>query len=159
MSETSTGTEVTPSGLIVQGQPLNVNARVTQLSVDTMKRIMYNDFLDAKELAQIPMDYTFDEWVRDSLTCLVHRRRQDVQEDFMMGKLSRAERDALEELRIKMIEVVSLMDTSDLDKYGVQWVDQSARQYAFMSKGILTPLSRHDVVKPAGTPPKQIIVP
>ena len=153
-----TGTETLPDGRIIHGQPTNIRAPKPEINVKELKEQMYADFLDAKEMGKIPLMYKFDNWIRDSLKCLREWRKVQIQKDWEAGILSVAGRNYLEEMRVKMIEVIQIMNVSDKDQYGIQYVDASARNYSFTDGGILVPTHRTGVVKPSGSmEPKKII--
>jgi len=124
------GKEVLPDGRIVTGMPTNVNAdvRLTPHELKETKRQMYHDFLEAKQKGQIDLGYTFDSWLRNSLDTLRTIRKADIDTEYKLGKIGKLEHDALEEMRVKLISAILRMDTMDLDKYGVQYIDPTTAQ-------------------------------
>jgi len=136
-----------PDGRIIEGGPSNVRGKVT-LSREELKIVksnMYRDFLLAKKGGQISLSYTFDLWLRDSMNMLRGVRQADIKTELMLGKVSQAEFDALDEMRLKMISAILQMDISDMDKYGIQYIDPSATE---MKKAqVLVPEYRKNKVR------------
>lgn len=147
--------ETTPDGRVIEGVSTDVKGTIN-LNVNEMNGIkaqMYKDFLEAKQSGKIGLAYTFDSWLRDSLNTLGSLRKADIETEFRLGKISKVEFDALDELRTKTISGIINMDISDLDKYGVQYIDPTVAQViagqssSRLDNRLLIPTHRKDVIK------------
>ena len=101
--------EQTPFGVNVTGHPTDVKGAVkppTAAEIKSLKEEMYQDFLTAKSGGEIALDYPFDKWVRRSLATLEGLRKADIETEYNMGRIGRAEYETLNEFRIKMIESI-----------------------------------------------------
>ena len=146
--------EFLPDGRVVEGGSTDVKGRVTlnPNELDGLKAQMYKDFLTAKQEGKIGLSYTFDSWLRDSCNTLRSLRKADLETEYKLGKISKAEFDALDEMRVKMISAIIQMDVSGLDKYGIQYIDPTFAQIAAgrastLDNRLLIPSHRKDVIK------------
>jgi hypothetical protein len=147
--------ETLKDGRTIEGGPTNVRGgvTVTKAGIKTLKIKMYTEFLQAKQDGKIGLSYTFDEWLKSSVDTLRTLRKYDIDTEMNLGKISRAEHDALDEIRVKMITAIIQMDVSELDKYGVQYIDSTAAKIAAGSSAsvldnrLLIPTHRKDVIK------------
>jgi len=147
--------ETTPDGRVIEGVSTNVKGtiRLNENELNGIKAQIYKDFLEAKQSGKIGLAYTFDSWIRDSLNTLRTLRRADLETEFRLGKIAKVEFDALDELRTKMISGIIKMDISDLDKYGVQYIDPTVAQVVAgqsssrLDNRLLIPNHRKDVIK------------
>ena len=125
--------EITPSGIIVTGAPTDVKATVQVPGTRDVLENMYNDFLDAKQLGPdnhgISLDCTFDTWIRNSIDMLKNHRAREIHEQFSMGQIGKAEFEALDEYRKKLLTLLERCDprTWGFDQYGVQYIQPSQR--------------------------------
>lgn len=141
--------ETLPDGRIVVGGPTDVKSKVTlsRAEIDKIKHTMYQDFLLAKQQGQIVLGYSFDNWLRDSYRVLTGgHRKADLDTEHKLGKISKAEHDALDELRIKTATAINQMDTRDLDKYGIQYLEHS-QAVSVGDKTLQIPTHRKDMIK------------
>jgi hypothetical protein len=149
--------EETPLGIRVEGHPSDVKGSIVPFATpresQKLKDEMYKDFLLAKSQGEIALDYHFQSWVNRSLNMLREHRKRDILSEWEMGKIGKAEYDALEEMRVKMIEAIVHMDLSDLDAYGIQHLDLSKAAAATVESAPtngrqkMTPEHRKNVVK------------
>lgn len=146
--------EFLPDGRVVEGGSTNVTGKVSlnRYEIDGLKAEMYKDFLTAKQEGKIGLGYTFDSWLRDSCNTLRSLRKADLETEYKLGKISKAEFDALDEMRVKMISAIIQMDVTSLDKYGVQFIDPTFAQIAAgrasaLDDRLLIPSHRKDVIK------------
>jgi len=141
-------------GRTIVGGPTDVKGKTT-LSIEELKLIknnMYRDFLTAKQEGKIALGYSFESWLRDSLNTLRTLRKADIDTEHRIGKISTAEYDALDEMRQKLISAILQMDISELDKYGVQFIDPTiaqviASQQQPLDSRLLIPNHRKDLIK------------
>jgi hypothetical protein len=146
--------ETLPDGRVVTGGPTDVKGKITlsQRELKEIKETMYKDFLGAKQEGKIALSYSFDTWMRDSYNTLRTLRKADIDTEHRLGKISKLEHAALNELREKMMIAIMQMDTSGLDKYGVQYIDSNIAKVA-ASQGdstddrLLIPNHRKNIVK------------
>ena len=146
--------EFLPDGRVIEGGSTDVKGRIilSRNEIDGLKAEMYKDFLTAKQEGKIGLGYTFDSWLRDSINTLSSLRKADLETEYKLGKISKAEFDALDEMRIKMISAIMQMSVADLDKYGVQFIDPTFAQIAAgraaaLDNRLLIPKHRKDVIK------------
>lgn len=146
--------EKLPDGRIIEGGPTDIKGKITITvnELKTIKKQMYADFLDAKQQGKIELGYTFDSWLRDSINTLRTLRKADIETEWRLGKISKAEFDALEEMRCKMISAILQMNISDLDKYGVQHIDPTVSQMLSaqgqpLDSRLLIPTRRKNMIK------------
>lgn len=140
--------EITPSGIIVTGAPTDVKASAVVPGTREVLENIYNDFLDAKQKGDISLECTFDTWIRNSIDMLKNHRAREIQEQHVMGQIGRAEFEALDEYRKKLVAVLEKCDprTWGFDQYGIQYIQQSER-HLFKEK-----VGRNDVVVPDNRP-------
>jgi len=140
--------EKLPDGRIITGGPTNVkgNVNLNVSEIKALKEQMYQDFLLAKQEGKVTLEYTFDSWLRDSINMLRNVRQADIVTEYKLGKISKSEYDALEEMRVKMISAIIRMDIRDLDKYGIQHLDPSIATVR-TGGGLLLPDYRKNKVK------------
>ena len=146
--------ETLPDGRVIVGGPTDVKARIT-LSPRELKEIkdnMYKDFLTAKQEGKIALSYSFETWMRDSYRTLQSLRKADIDTEHRLGKISKSEHMALNELREKMMAAIIQMDISGLDKYGVQYIDSNVARVAAThgdptDNRLLIPSHRKNVIK------------
>jgi hypothetical protein len=146
--------EFLPDGRVVEGGSTDVKGSIVlnRNEIDGLKAQMYKDFLTAKQEGKIGLGYTFDSWLRDSCNTLRSLRKADLETEYKLGRISKAEFDALDEMRIKMISAIIQMDVAGLDKYGVQYIDPTFAQMAAgraspLDDRLLIPNHRKDVIK------------
>ncbi len=137
--------EILADGREVEGGATNVRGSIalTPNELRLIKKQMYVDFLNAKQEGKIGLSYTFDSWLRDSCNTLRTLRKYDIETEHKLGKISKAEFDALEEMRVKM-------DISDLDKYGIQHINPSFSQMvnnSAIDNRLLVPQHRKNIIK------------
>ena len=146
--------ETLPDGRVIVGGPTDVKARITLTSreLKEIKENMYKDFLGAKQEGKIALSYSFDTWIRDSYNTLKTLRKADIDTEHRLGKISKSEHTALNELREKMMVAIIRMDISGLDKYGVQYIDSNIAKVAATQgdptdNRLLIPNHRKNVIK------------
>jgi len=140
--------EFLPDGRVIEGGSTDVKGRITlnKNEIDGVKAQMYQDFLTAKQEGKIGLGYNFDSWLRDSCNTLRSLRKADIETEYKLGKISKAEFDALDEMRVKMISAIIQMDVSDLDKYGIKFINSSVATVV-AGNDLLIPSHRKDVIK------------
>lgn len=116
--------ETTPLGVTVVGAPTDVGAAAVIPGTREVLENIYNDFLDAKQKKEIALEVKFDTWIRDSLNMLKGHRQQEIRQQYEMGQIGRAEFEALEEFRVKLVKCLERCDPSfwDFDQYGIQYI-------------------------------------
>jgi hypothetical protein len=121
--------EITPSGIIVTGNPTDVKGSVEIGGTRETLENMYNDFLDYKQVGTIALDVRFDSYIRDTINMLKHGRKQGIYEDYCMGKIGRAVYDTLEEYRLKLIGILEKAEPTfwGFDNYGIQYIQPEQR--------------------------------
>jgi len=137
-----------PDGRIIEGGHTDVKGsiNITISGIKELKQQMYQDFILAKQQGKINLEYTFESWLRDSMNMLRTVRQADIVTEYKLGKISKAEYDALEEMRQKMITAIIRMDINDLDKYGISQIDSSIATVR-TGGGLLIPNYRKNTVK------------
>jgi hypothetical protein len=140
--------EITPSGIIVTGAPTNVRASAQPPGTRDVLENMYNDFLDSKQQGKIKLEVSFDTWIRNSVEMLEQHRRQELFEQFSMGQIGKAEYEALEEYRSKLVVMLKKSDASlwGFDQYGIQYIESDQR-HLFKER-----VGRNDMVVPDHRP-------
>jgi hypothetical protein len=127
--------EITPSGVIVTGAPTDVRANAQLPGTRDVLENIYNDFLDAKQQGKVELGLTFDTWIRNSIEMLEQHRKREIFEQFSMGQIGKAEYEALEEYRAKLVVLLKKSDPSfwDFDQYGIQYI-QSDQRHLFRER-------------------------
>lgn len=128
--------EITPMGVVVQDAKTDVKAG--SIAVPHTREVLenlYNDFLDAKlkdtlEPGKgIGMDMKFDTWIGMSVRMLKHHRAAELKQQWEIGQIGRAEYEALEEYRKKLLYVLEHTEPSlyGFDQYGIQYIPIAER--------------------------------
>lgn len=150
--------EITPLGVVVQDAKTDVKASAEVPHAREMLELSYNDFLDAKlkdtlEPGKgIGMDMTFDTWIGMSVRMLRNHRQNELREQYNIGQIGRAEYEALEEVRKKLLYVLEHATPSlyGFDQYGIQYVPVAERAEYKKKIGkdeVLTPSHRDIKIK------------
>lgn len=121
--------EITPLGVKVEGTPTDVRASAVVPGTREVLENIYNDFLDAKQKGELALDATFDGWIASSLKMLKGHRMQEIKDQYSIGQIGRAEYEALEEFRVKLITVLERAEPRfwGFDNYGIQYVQVENR--------------------------------
>lgn len=150
--------ETTPMGIVVKDAKTDVKAPVAIPHAREMLEISYNDFLDAKlqntldPKKGIGMDMTFDTWIGMSVRMLKTHRQAELRQQYEIGQIGRAEFEALEEVRKKLIFVMERAEPRlyGFDQYGIQYVPIAQRAEYKQKIGkdeVLTPSHRDVRIK------------
>ena len=142
--------ETLKDGRVIHGGPSDVKGRTSLTAAEkkTLKMQMYNDFLTAKGAGQISLGATFDTWLRNAAEMLRTRRKKELDDDLNVGRISQAEHSALNELRENTLNAIITMDCSELDKFGVQFVNpESMSDPVNTGDELLLPNHRKNKVK------------
>lgn len=121
--------ETTPLGIKVTDALTDVKASAAIPGTREVLENAYNDFLDAKQKNEIGLDMTFDTWVGMSIRMLKGHRAQEIRQQYEMGQIGRAEYDALDEVRKKLVTCLERSTPSSwgFDQYGVQYIQTENR--------------------------------
>ncbi len=150
--------ETTPLGVVIQDAKTDVKASVQVPNTREMLEISYNDFLDAKlkETLEpgkgIGMDMTFDTWIGMSVRKMKYDRSKELRDQYDIGQIGRAEYEAMEEVRKKMIYIMERAEPRlyGFDQYGIQYVPVVHRdefRKKIGSDEVLTPSHRDIKIK------------
>jgi hypothetical protein len=153
--------ETTPMGVVVEDAKTDVKSSAEVPGTRAMLEIAYNDFLDAKLLETvepgkgISMETTFDTWLGMAVRMLRNHRQAEIRRDYEMGQIGRAEYEALEEVRKKLLVVYERAEPRSygFDQYGVQYVPVAHREEYKAKIGpneVLTPSHRDVKIKTGG---------
>lgn len=141
--------EITPLGVVVADAKTDVKASAEIPGTREVLENSYNDFLDAKFKKQVALDLTFDAWIGMSVRMLKGHRMGEIKDQYEIGQIGRAEFEALEEVRKKLIAVLERCEPRlyDFDQYGIQYVPIENRQdyKARIGKSELLTPSHRDV--------------
>lgn len=145
--------ETTPLGVIVTDAKTDFKGSPEPPGTREALEIVYNDFLDAKQKNEVELDLTFDAWIGMSVRMLKGHRAQDMREQYLMGQVSRAEYEATEEYRKKLVVILERAEPRSwgFDQYGIQYI-QTDRRHEFREKigkqeDVLTPSHRDIHIK------------
>jgi hypothetical protein len=121
--------ELTPLGVVVTDARTDVRGAVSVPGTREVLENWYNDFLDHKQKGEVALDLTFDAFIGMSINMLKNHRAQELREQWGMGQIGRAEYDALEEYRKKLIVLAERADANSygFDQYGVQYIQTESR--------------------------------
>lgn len=150
--------EITPLGVVIDDAKTDVKASAAIPHAREMLELSYNDFLDAKLQNSlnpkngIAMEMTFDTWIGMSVRMLKNHRQIELRQQYEMGQIGRAEFEALEEVRKKLIFVLERAEPRmyGFDQYGVQYVPIAQREEYKKKVGkdeVLTPSHRDVKIK------------
>ncbi len=116
--------EITPLGVVIEDAKTDVKAAAGIPNSREVLENSYNDFLDAKFKKDIALDLTFDAWIGMSIRMLKGHRMGEIKDQYEIGQIGRAEYEALEEVRKKLIAVLEKSDARHygFDQYGIQYV-------------------------------------
>lgn len=116
--------ERVPDGRVIEGHPTDVKAAAVIPGTRDVLENIYNDFLDAKQKEEIPLDRSFDSWIRASVDMLKRHRKQELREQWEIGSIGRAEYEALEEYREKLTRTLESCNPSGwgFDQFGIQYI-------------------------------------
>jgi len=153
--------EITPLGVVVEDAKTDVKSSAEVPHAREMLEISYNDFLDAKfqntmdPKKGIAMEMKFDTWLGMSVRTLKERRLVELRQQYEMGQIGRAEFEAMEEVRKKLIVVLERADPHmyGFDQYGIQYVPIAHRDEYKQKVGtneVLTPSHRDIKIKTGG---------
>lgn len=142
--------ETTPLGIQVTGHATDIKGSVDLPGTREVLENMYNDFLDYKQVGQIPLDKTFESYIHETLVALQGRWQQDMKEKFWSGQMGRAEYEMWKEMNAKLISILKRADpgTWGFDNYGIQYIQPEMRAEYRKKVGKESPLteSKRDVV-------------
>lgn len=144
--------EITPLGIRVDGAPTDVKASASIPGTREVLENSYNDFLDAKFKQEISLDLTFDSWIGMSVRMLKGHRMAEIRDQYSIGQIGRAEYEALDEVRKKLITCLERAEPRSwgFDQYGIQYVPIEQRQKYKEKIGqdeVLTPSARDVKIK------------
>lgn len=153
--------EITPLGVVVEDAKTDVKSSAEVPLAREMLEIAYNDFLDAKLQGTLEpgkgvgLDMKFDTWIGMSVRMLRNHRQNEIRQQYDMGQIGRAEYEALEEVRKKLIVVYERADPHmyGFDQYGIQYVPVAHRDEYKAKVGaneVLTPSHRDIKIKSGG---------
>lgn len=160
-------------GRVITGAPTDVKGAIPFVGKEgrkTLKDQMYQDFLLSKSKGEVDLQYRFDTWCNRALGVLKTIRKRDLLAEKDMGKLGISEFEALEDMRLRMIEAITTFDYADshYDMYGIQHLDMSLADAEFSVQQtdkvipgkdkILTPTHRPGVVKTKPDPKGKVII-
>jgi hypothetical protein len=98
------------------------------------------------------MEMTFDTWIGMSVRMLKHHREAELRQQWEMGQIGRAEYEAMEEYRKKLLYVLERAEPKlyGFDQYGIQYIPIAERaefKKKIGSNEVLTPSHRDVKIK------------